>query len=218
LKRLNSLCLKPLSLFLLIAGLYFPCFTEANPITFTVYSETAFEISERTNLVEFSFASFKNTTGEVIHFGSYNPNLNYLVGGYTMKWTYYIGDAQITGIHSYIFDIRNWENWEFRPDTVYGLSLGFDGLVPTAEIGATGIFYLTMAILKENQPLSEAPGVTIPITITYTGHDRFGCQWQYFESQTGGGVPIPEPSTIILMSFGLLGLLGICIKRRCKVK
>lgn len=30
--------------------------------------------------------------------------------------------------------------------------------------------------------------------------------------------PIPEPSTIVLISCGILGLLGICVKRRRKAQ
>lgn len=40
----------------------------------------------------------------------------------------------------------------------------------------------------------------------------------YFYSLSEELTVIPEPSTIILMSCGLLGLLGICVKRRRKEK
>jgi len=51
--------------------------------------------------------------------------------------------------------------------------------------------------------------LTTPFTLD-GGYDNFGAEIEYN--------PIPEPTTIVLMGFGLLGLLGVVIRQRRKDK
>lgn len=57
-----------------------------------------------------------------------------------------------------------------------------------------------------------SPSLWIANFSTYSYHDYA------FYALSEELTVIPEPSTLVLMSCGLLGLLGICVKRRRKVK
>jgi hypothetical protein len=87
-----------------------------------------------------------------------------------------------------------------------------------------------LGILFDLQPGKTFGDIFVEINVMNPALLRIGIHVQDFDSggsesfinnTTGGGVtvpPIPEPTTIVLMSCGLIGLLGVAVRKRMKKK
>ena len=137
--------------------------------------------------------------------------------GYDDMWDYVVGPGWDGSILSPI---------SLTEQGTYLWTLVWTGSYPTGRktMGLASIYTLGM-----DKPLF---GIADP---TYTGADPteryFKWDWitrsftisaaashSFYALSEPLSVPIPEPSTIVLMTCGLLVLLGICVKRRRKAK
>jgi len=117
------------------------------------------------------------------------------------------GYSDVDLYHNYTPTIDSWYNWHLEYDAVSGL------LDYSITHGGTPWYQNTVSLSSMLSFNQIALG-------TRTENGESGTPAEMFVDNINiqTAEPIPEPTTIVLMSFGLLGILGVFIRQRRKVK
>ncbi len=226
---------KKIMMVLVVAGLFLLCgfnSAGATSLSFSCFSTTGIELKPTDGNVGFQIPTFRNEGENNLTLGKFDSITGEVINGDAVLVGFLnIGTAPLSSLSfnqglvvdpskpfdKLVFDGAMGINF-FGAVIALGDDIGMV-LGPStfqAIMGSQGTFLVGLALFtSQDQKVTEVPGLTLSIDILIGDETTWILPSNRTYSSIGGAeaaaspAPVPEPSTILLMGIGLLGLVAI---------